>query len=576
MNQRVQVRESSAEVFLDTLVKLGIRHVFANAGTDFAPVIEAMLAAREAGRTLPQFHTIPHENLAVSMAHGYYLACGEPAAAMVHVTVGTANALCAIMNASRDQVPLLLFAGRTPSTESGHAGSRNASIHWGQDSFDQGGMLREYVKWDYELRAGQPVDVVVRRALDIAMSEPRGPVYLTLPRELLGDAAPAGAGELRPRSAGAIPAVPDAAAMAQAVEWIRSARFPLIITASSGRRPENVALLSDLASRFGIAVATPGEPGARDVNIPSNHPMYLGQNPRDEIARADVIVALDCEVPWWPSVVKPRTDAKLIHIAPDPLYSRYPHRGFAMDLAIAGVSTAALRMLGDSLAATAAQDAAAIETRKTEIAAIAARRAEQRRAMMAGAAERRPIHPAWVAACVNAAKAKDAIVVNELGVPMELLDLQLPRTYITTSPAAGLGFGLGGALGAKLGAPDRQVILIVGDGSLMFGNPVAALHVARADGLPTLTIVMNNGRWHAVHRSTLDMYPAGRAAATEVMPLVELGPAPDYAAICRACGGHGQKVTDPDDLPAALQRALDAVDRGQAALLDVMVASAGL
>jgi acetolactate synthase-1/2/3 large subunit len=566
---------SSAEVFLDTLVKLGIRHVFANAGTDFAPVIEAMVKARDAGRPLPDFHTIPHENLAVSMAHGYFLACGEPAAAMVHVTVGTANALCAVMNASRDQVPLLLFAGRTPSTETGHAGSRNANIHWGQDSFDQGGMVREYVKWDYELRAGQPVDVVVRRALDIAMSEPRGPVYLTLPRELLGDAANPGSGEPRPRAPGAIPAVPDAAAIARAAEWIRSARFPLIITATSGRRPENVQLLSDLAQRFGIAVSYPGEPGARDVNIPSTHPMYLGRYPRDELGRADVIVVLDSEVPWWPAVASPHPDARLIHIAPDPFYSRYPHRGFAMDLAISGMSTAALRMLGDALAATAAQDAAVVEARKAEIAGIAAQRAEQRRRIMAAAADQRPIQPAWVAACVNAAKSRDAIIVNELGVPMDLLDLQLPRSYISTSPAAGLGFGLGGALGAKLGAPDRQVILIVGDGSLMFGNPVAALHVARADGLPTLTIVMNNGRWHAVHRSTLGMYPAGSAAAVETMPLVELGPPPDYAAVCRACGGYGETVTEPADLPAALQRALAAVDRGQAALLDVIVAAAG-
>ena len=106
---------------------------------------------------------------------------------MVHVTVGTANAICGLMNAARDNVPLLLAAGRTPMTETGHIASRNRSIHWGQESFDQGGMVREFVKWDYELRAGQPVDAVVDRALDIAMSEPRGPVYLTLPREVLAN-----------------------------------------------------------------------------------------------------------------------------------------------------------------------------------------------------------------------------------------------------------------------------------------------------------------------------------------------------------------------------------------------------
>src|SRR5262249_14346096 len=133
----------------------------------------------------PRCIVVPHENVAMAMAHGYYRASGKPAAVMVHVTVGTANAVCGLMNASRDNVPILLAAGRTPLTETENAASRNRSIHWGQEAFDQGGMVREFVKWDYELRSGQPVDAVVDRALDIAMTEPRGPVYLTLPREVL-------------------------------------------------------------------------------------------------------------------------------------------------------------------------------------------------------------------------------------------------------------------------------------------------------------------------------------------------------------------------------------------------------
>ena len=130
---------------------------------------------------------VPHENLAVAMAHGYYQVAGKPAGVMVHVTVGTGNTVCALMNAARDNVPLLLMAGRTPHTQSGHIASRSAPIHWGQENFDQAGVVREYTKWDYELRAGQPVDEIVGRALDIALSEPRGPVYLTLPREVLAD-----------------------------------------------------------------------------------------------------------------------------------------------------------------------------------------------------------------------------------------------------------------------------------------------------------------------------------------------------------------------------------------------------
>ncbi len=178
---------SVAEAFLRALKRRGVDYVLANAGTDFAPVIEALVALAGRGEAMPRFLTIPHENLAVAMAHGYYQVAGKPAGVMVHVTVGTGNTVCALMNAARDNVPLLLMAGRTPHTQAGHIASRSAPIHWGQENFDQAGMVREYTKWDYELRAGQPVDEIVGRALDVALAQPRGPVYLTLPREVLAD-----------------------------------------------------------------------------------------------------------------------------------------------------------------------------------------------------------------------------------------------------------------------------------------------------------------------------------------------------------------------------------------------------
>ena len=145
-----------AEAYLSALKKHGVDVVFANGGTDFAPIVEGLLRAGERGSPLPRFVTVPHENVAVSMASGYYKVSGRPAAVMVHTTVGTANALCGIMNADRGNVPLLLAAGRSPWSERGHPGSRNIGIHWSQENFDQGGMVRQYTRWDYELRAGQP------------------------------------------------------------------------------------------------------------------------------------------------------------------------------------------------------------------------------------------------------------------------------------------------------------------------------------------------------------------------------------------------------------------------------------
>src|SRR5262249_33389363 len=210
---------------------------------------------------------------------------------------------------------LLLAAGRTPLTETGSIASRNRPIHWGQEAFDQGGMLREYVKWDYELRGGQPVEAVVDRALDIAMSEPRGPVYLTLPREVLtATAAKPRRDTVRPL--GTLPPEPPRVAIEEAAQLIAKAEFPLIITSSSGRLPEAVGALAALAQDFALPVV---QAEARDMNLPCDHPMHLGHDPGALLPKAGVGIVIESVGPWVPRNHQPRHHAKSIPTAPDPL-----------------------------------------------------------------------------------------------------------------------------------------------------------------------------------------------------------------------------------------------------------------
>ena len=565
-----ETARSVASNYLQALLDHGIEYVFANAGTDFAPIIEALVYARNNGIRTPEFITVPHENVAIAMAHGYFLETGKPAAVMVHVTVGTANALCGLMNAARDQAPILLTAGCSPSTEKGHIGSRNASIHWGQDSFDQGGMVREWVKWDYELRPGQPPEEIVGRALDIAMSEPKGPVYLSMPREVLGDLTEEKPEPPRGRKLGSLPATPSLDGIRQTAEWIAESQCPLIITSSTGRNPDSFHKLSQIAETYGIGVAMPGEPGAREISISTTHPMFSGVHPTELLSLADVLISLDCEVPWWPNEVKVRQDAKQIHISADPMFSRYPVRGFQMDLAIAGSSNQALHMLETALEESCAQHANKVKTRQTLLQILSEGRSRRHHALVKDMEQRSPIHAARVAQCVNEVINEDTVIVNEMGVPLNFLDLSTPRSYFSSSLAGGLGFGLGAALGVKMGNRAKQVILIVGDGSYMFGCPTAAHHTASMYGLPTTTIVMNNSKWNAVHRSTLGMYPNGLAAKAEQMPLVSLGTSPEYQDIMKACGGYGEKVESAFELKAALQRCLQMNAEGKSALLNVI------
>ena len=213
--------------------------------------MEAYSRAKQSNAKVPKPLVIPHENLAVAMAHGAYTMSGKPQCVMLHVNVGTANAINNIINLSRDNVPLILAAGRTPITEKGKFGGRNRYIHWAQEMFDQAGMLRELVKWDYELRMPSQVGDVVARANEVAMAHPRGPVYLVLPREPLSAPMPEPVGPTKPRPQAAS-AHPDPKAIATLAEWLATAERPLIIAATLPG--EAVPILSHLAERCAIPV----------------------------------------------------------------------------------------------------------------------------------------------------------------------------------------------------------------------------------------------------------------------------------------------------------------------------------
>jgi acetolactate synthase-1/2/3 large subunit len=565
MTSRAATDASVAEAFLRSLRAHGIETVFANAGTDFAPIIEALSAIGDEACAVPRIVTVPHENLAVAMAHGHFLATGRPAAVMVHVTVGTGNTICALMNAWRDRIPLLLMAGRTPHTEFGHIASRNFPIHWGQENFDQHGIVREYTKWDYELRAGQHPHDILARALEVAFAEPMGPVYLTLPREVLADRCRAASRV--PRASRVAPAEPNAAGIRRAADWVAAARMPVIVTSHLGRDPSAVPVLADLAGTFGIPVI---QAGASAVNLPASHPMNTGQAGGALLEEADCIVVVDSEVPWFPVRFTPTAGTRVVHLGSDPLYVRYPIRSFPTDLAIAGDPKTALAMLAQAVA-DAGPDAELREAREQRVAAFRAETGARRAAAVAAGRTAQPIRYAFLGDCLRQQLPANALVVTELGVAADLLGLEQPGSLIGVGIGGGLGFGLGAALGAKLGDPTRTVVATVGDGSYMFGNPTPFHFVAAAARTPVLTIVCNNRRWHAVDASTRFVYPDGAAAKAELMPLVALEPSPEFTKVAEASDAFARKVVDPAELPDALAEAFAAVAGGRQALLDVRV-----
>jgi len=545
--------ETAADAWLGLLAARGIEYLFANGGTDFAPVVEAYAKGQKLGWRLPQIVIVPHENMGIAMAHGYAMVTGRPQAMMVHVGVGSANSLNGLINASRQNVPILFTAGRTPITESGALpAARNNYIHWAQEHFDQGGMLREFVKWDYELRHAEQVESVLDRALAIAKSEPQGPVYVTLPREILASPFQNPFSENSTIAPASTPAA-DPEALEEAAKLLGGAQHPLLITASGGRTADSARALEQLAQMLAVPVV---HYRPRHLALSTEHPMHCGWDPHALLKQADLVLVVDCDVPWIPKEGKPKPQAKVIHIGPDPLFASYPLRGFRADLALTGAVAPTLQALWRA-AQKQAVSVKQIEERRKAVSEYSKHLRQKAR----GGIDPMPaaISGKWLSACVNQLLDDRTILVNEYPTVLEEMVIKEPGRYFGNPSAGGLGWGMGAALGAKLASPDKTVICAVGDGAYMFGNPTAVHYVSEAMRLPVLFVIANNARWAAVHRSTLATYPKGFAAAEKQPPFATLEPSPRFEHVVQASGGHGERVSEPKELTPALERALTAV-----------------
>jgi acetolactate synthase-1/2/3 large subunit len=180
---------------------------------------------------------------------------------------------------------------------------------------------------------------------------------------------------------------------------------------------------------------------------------------------------------------------------------------------------------------------------------------------------------ATVATAIGAAiRGRRATVISELGATLDELGLTEHDSWHQEPHSGGLGWGLPCALGIKLADPDRLVVATMGDGSYLFSNPVAAHHVAEAHGIAVLTVILNNAGYGAVQQSVTGLYPTGYAAKADVVPLTSLSPSPNFKLVAESCRAWAETVTDPGELPDALQRALAQVDDGRQAVLDVHIA----
>ena len=462
---------------------------------------------------------------------------------------------------------------RSPMTFDGElAGGKDMNIHWIQEQLDQAGALRNFTKWNYELRRTENLQHIMQRAFQVASAEPTGTVYVMLPREVLMERMDGMPAISAARHSAPTTPQADPEALQEVAEALVKAQHPLIITGYSGRNQSTVEAMVRLAEAVGAPVAS----DPIHLCFPSNHPMYAGRYGQSYVQDADVILIVDQDVPYIPAQRKPRPEARIIQIDINPIKESIPLGVFPTDQIIHADSSKAVPALVDAVEALITPaDQARIDER---FQLIKDRHEQQRRDAKEVALshnQRSPITPQWLSYCIGEAIDEDTILIDECVTNGGNVDTYIPRDKPGTlyrSGRSSLGWGLGGAMGTKLARPESTVVAVVGDGSFIYGHPTSTLWAADVHNAPFLTVIYNNQVHNAAKQSLIIRgYPDGASVRQNRFIGVELGPSVDYALLAQSCRAYGEKVENPSEVPAALERALEQVRGGRPAVLDVRI-----
>jgi acetolactate synthase-1/2/3 large subunit len=563
---------TASAAMLEALQEAGVSYIFANFGSDHPALIEAIAEARSLGRPIPAVVTCPHEMVAMTCAHGYAQLTGRAQAVVVHVDCGTQSLGGAVHNAAKARIPVFVFAGLSPSTQEGEAiGSRNEFIQWIQDVPDQRGIVRQYMKYDNELRNARNVKQIVHRSLQLAHSDPKGPVYLVGAREVMEAETQSVAIDVADWPPIA-PTPLTEAAVASLVDAVQKVEKPLIVTSYVGRNPAAVTELVRFCRRLGVGVL---ESVPSYVNYPHNDPLYQGNQwnhpfQNRALAEADFVLVVDSDVPWIPTVSKPSDGAAIAIIDVDPLKQSTPLWSIKARQCYRADAATAFAQFNARLDRIEIDEEAAERRRRHY-----AERHRERKAKLdrLEAPSGDVITPEYLTACVRRQVGFEAIVLNEGITNYPAICDHMARERPGTMFASGggsLGWTGGAAIGMKLAAPGKTFVALTGDGSYMFSAPSAVHWMARRYRTPFLQVIYNNRGWNAPKFSALAIHPDGFASRAEDLDL-SFDPPPDYSGIAAAAGGaYARVVKRSQDVEAAVAEGLRVVlEEQRCAVLDV-------
>ncbi len=538
------------DVFIQSLVLHGVRHIFGNPGTTESPLLDAL-------GDVPAIDYVValHEGIAVGAASYYARASGRTGVVNLHAAPGLGNGIGMLYNALKANAPMVVTAGQQDTRM-----LRRDPIL----AHDLVAMAAPVTKWSAQVQNADEMDEVMRRAFKVANDPPYGPVFVALPIDVMEQETHNAA--IAPGRLHRAP-IPDSLAVQEMAALMRAANAPVIVVGDEVARAGAVDELVQLAERLGAPVWFEGIRG--HASFPGTHAHARGNVPFDAagirkvLAGADLVLLLGgafFEEIWFSAGSPFPNGAKVVQIESSPQALAH---NFAVDVGLVAGMAAALKALNAAMAVADETWNAAARSRCARLAEQKARDTEAYQSRLAKAWARTPISmPRVMAELRRATPAHAGIVEESITASIDMaaaFAYDAPEQYLGAR-GGGIGQGLSGAIGAALAhgnAPTRPVLCVSGDGSAMYS--IQALWTAAHHQLPIVFVILAN-REYRVLKHNLDLYRQRfDAPSSKPYPHMDLGtPELGFVELAAGMGVPAVRVSDPDAIAAAVTEAFAA------------------
>ncbi len=531
-------------LFLELLKQEGVRVMFGNPGTTELPLMDAL-----AGEDEIRYVLALQESLVMAMADGYARASGTLGVANVHVAPGLGNAMGMLFDAHKAGSPVLLTAGQ----QAQGFGITEPNLY-----AELPPMAQPFVKYAVEARRAQDLPRLIHRAAKTALAPPTGPVFVSLPVDVMNAEATIGLGtpsRVAPRIAA------DAAEIAKAAKLLAGAKSPVIIAGDCVAQSGAAAELVALAEALGAPVWLEGEPTT--LPFPPAHPLFRGPITRlghwinTMLSPHDLLLSVGADMFTLslPPEIEPLPEGiKVIHMDTNPWELA---KNFPTDAALFGDPLPTLPALTAAMnAAMGADGIARAQARRGEVAAAVAADLAKLTAQAEALMDRSPIAPLALMKALGDTLPAEAVLVDEsissgAGMFQFLRNAQPGGLY--GNRGGGIGWGLPGAVGVQLALPERRVVAVIGDGSAMYS--IQALWTAAHEKLPMVFVILNN-RSYRILKQRLSATQGIAAQRGRYVGMELSEPTIDFTGLARSMGVAAERVETIPAFIAALKKGL--------------------